>query len=391
MYRVLWFDDEFETKGANTIDNANEEYIELIGVSNANEGIEMLISAPENYDAILLDGLFFLGSSDNENFTDVAFREVSKAILQLKAQGHYLPWFVYSGQKEFVKSKHNHQSTFEDENYGKRTYVKNNDQDEVDLWHDIIAACNEKQTVKIRFKYEEVLSICDDNYIGAKQYNRVFKLLECIEDAKTIKNSEDMLTPMRKVIEALFSKLNEIGVIPDDIFKSQGKINGSSYFLSMANSYYNYNQELIHPMVAENIFRLLNITQDASHNEGNKLRADDYLAQNKVEYLYLSTIYLLLDVLAYMKPFIDSNNNREENLKKWSLKEAAVDSILHEGLIAQDEHGNYYCDHYYLNYVFVHERFSIGQKIIILQEDVNTNSKTKDCFSHYAAKFKKTT
>jgi hypothetical protein len=391
MYRVLWFDDEFETKGANTTDNANEEFIELLGVSNATKGIEMLTSSPENYDAILLDGLFFMSDSENENFSDVAFREVSKTILQLKAQGHHFPWFVYSGQKEFVKSKHNHQSTFEDENFGMRTYDKNSDQDQIDLWQDIKAACNEKASVRIRFKYDEVLSICDDNYIGAKQYNRVFKLLECIEDPKTIKNSEDMLNPMRKVMEALFNKLNELGIIPDDIFDSHGKINGSSYFLSMANSDYEYHQELIHPMVAENIYRLLNITQDASHNDGNKLRSDDYLAENKVEYLYLSTIYLLLDILAYMKPFIKTNNNRDENLKRWSLKESSAETILHEGLIAQDEHGNYYCDHYHLNYSFVHERFSIGQKIIIVQEDINSNSRTNEYFSHYAVKFKTTT
>jgi hypothetical protein len=164
MYRVLWFDDEFDSKGVNTIDNANEKYIELIGVSNATVGIKMLTASPESYDAILLDGLFFMGDSDKENFTDVAFREVSKTILQLKAQGFSFPWFVYSGQKEFVKSKHNYQSTFEDENYGNRTYDKNSDQDQIDLWQDIIDACNEKEVVRIRNKYPEVLSICDDAY-----------------------------------------------------------------------------------------------------------------------------------------------------------------------------------------------------------------------------------
>jgi hypothetical protein len=92
-----------------------------------------------------------------------------------------------------------------------------------------------------------------------------------------------------------------------------------------------------------------------------------------------------------MKTFIDLKGNKEQNVKKWSLKESASDAILHEGIIAQDEHGNYYCDHYLLNYVFVHERFSVGQKIVIMQEDENTNSRTKDYFSHYAIKFHPTT
>lgn len=109
MYKVLWFDDEFNSnKGINIIDNANEEYIELIGVTNAKVGIDMLTSSPDSYDAILLDGLFFVGDTEQENYTDIAFREVAKTILKLKAQDIVIPWFVYSGQKEFVKSKHSH-------------------------------------------------------------------------------------------------------------------------------------------------------------------------------------------------------------------------------------------------------------------------------------------
>jgi hypothetical protein len=327
MYRVLWFDDEFETKGANTIDNANEEDIELIGVSNADIGLEMLLASPESYDAILLDGLFFLNDSDDKHVTKNAFGKVAKTISNFNNSDFRFPWFVYSGQPGFVKDKNEFQELFKDEDYGNRTYDKNSDQDQIDLWQDIKAACNEKESVRIRFKYKGVLSICDDAYIGSKQYNRIFKLLECVEDTKTIKNSEDMLNPMRKIFEALFKKLHDIGLIPDDIFNNPGKINGSSYFLSSSHSDYKFHQELIHPIVAENIYRLLQLTQDGSHNDGNKLRADEYFSENKHYHFYLSTIYLLMDILTYMKTFIDLNSNKEVNVKKWSFNVAAADMI----------------------------------------------------------------
>ncbi|WP_417371489.1 hypothetical protein [Gelidibacter japonicus] len=385
MYKVLWFDDEFDSnKGINIIDNANERNIELIGVTNAKVGIEMLKTSPENYDAILLDGLFFAGDSEKETLNDIAFREVAKIIMQLKAQGTVIPWFVYSGQKEFVKSKNSHQSTFEDENYGNRTYDKINDEDQIDLWNDIIEACNENDDVKIRLKYVDLLKICDDQYIGKRQYKRFFELLRQLEKPSIINNPQDFLNSMRKITEALFDKLNEIGLIPDEVRNGQGGINGSNYFLSCFNSNYDYHNELIHPIVAENIYRLLNITQDGSHNNGHKLRADEYLSSSKYHNLYKSTLYLLLDILEYMKDFIDSNSDRTKNLAKWTLKPIET---IHEGIIDQDQDNNYYCDKYHLNYAYVNGKFNVGQKIKIVQEDINTNPKTKHLYSHYAVKF----
>ncbi|RXJ51087.1 hypothetical protein [Gelidibacter gilvus] len=336
MYKVLWFDDEFNSnKGMNIIDNANEEYIELIGVTNAKVGIDMLTSSPDNYDAILLDGLFFVGDTEQENYTDIAFREVAKTILKLKAQDIVIPWFVYSGQKEFVKSKHSHQLTFEDENYGKRTYDKNSDQDQVDLWKDIIKACNERDSVRVRLKYFNPFEMCTDNYLGKKHFDRLHHLVLGLENPSQIKIAQDSLNGIRKIIEAVFAKLNEIGCIPDEIIQDQGWINGSGLFLSDKHRDYIYKQEIIHPVVAFNIYKILSVTQDGSHNEGKSLGVDAYMASNTNTFLYQSIALLLLDTLDWLKPFIDDNNDKIKNQAKWDKVQSTIVSTSLTGEVCR--------------------------------------------------------
>ena len=92
------------------------------------------------------------------------------------------------------------------------------------------------------------------------------------------------------------------------------------------NKTYDYNQELIHPVIAEKIHHLLKLTQDAAHNEGHNLRVDTYLSSSSSNYLYLSLIYSLLEVLDYIKPYLDENPDKDINIQKWSLKKAPSNS-----------------------------------------------------------------
>ncbi|HAI37259.1 MAG TPA: hypothetical protein DCM40_03525, partial [Maribacter sp.] len=229
-------------------------------------------------------------------------------------------------------------------------FEKGKDEDEDVLFKMLVESCRNRTLTKLKHKYQNPFKICSDEYIGRKHFDRLLGLIQHIEHPESLSRAEDMLNPMRKIIEALFSKLNEIGVIPDEIIKGQGSINGSSYFLTGKNSGYTYNEVLIHPMVAESIFRLTTLTQDASHNVGSKLEADEYLANSETNHLYISSIYLLLDILDWMKNYIDNNPNKKINSAKWSRKEQKTDASLLEGQINQDEANNYYCGKYLLNY-----------------------------------------
>lgn len=96
-YKVIWFDDQHE-EFQPIKDEALLEDVQLIGYSNAKEGIPELKQNYNEYDAVILDGLFF--KTEEHSGTDVdqtAFGEVAKVLSELKAQNKILPWFIFSG------------------------------------------------------------------------------------------------------------------------------------------------------------------------------------------------------------------------------------------------------------------------------------------------------
>lgn len=78
-------------------------------------------------------------------------------------------------------------------------------------------------------------------------------LVRHIEYPENIANQQEALVPMLKILEALFKKLNSIGLIPDEIQNGMGRINKASKFLAGKNENYKYHQELISPVVAETL------------------------------------------------------------------------------------------------------------------------------------------
>ena len=57
-YKVIWFDDEHD-KFQPYKDEAILNNVQLIGYSNSAEGIPELKENHKDYDAVILDGLFF--------------------------------------------------------------------------------------------------------------------------------------------------------------------------------------------------------------------------------------------------------------------------------------------------------------------------------------------
>lgn len=77
---------------------------------------------------------------------------------------------------------------------------------------------------------------------------------------------------------------------------------------------WDYNIDFIHPTICETLYRVLNIVQDGSHNEGSlKLKVDDYSRKYTFGYLYKSVVYGLLEILCYFGELIKNNQNIEEN------------------------------------------------------------------------------
>lgn len=312
-YKVIWFDDKYATL-PRILEQAILNDIELIGFTNAEEGIVELENNIELYDGAILDGIFYKSANDEgDAYDDEPMGDVAKKLLQLEYRKK-LPWFILSGKQSFKKEKNRFAEAYKEgkvyDKLGDNLHLK-------ELWDNLKKESDELPITQLKNKYPNQFEICSDNYIGKKHFDRVLNLVQNIENPTEIKIAEDSLTPIRKIIEAIFNKLNHIGCIPDDIIQENGWISKASRFLSNRDNNYSHKQEIVHPVIAETIFRILTLTQDASHNEGSKLGVDTYLSQSNNTYLYQSCVYALLDILDWLKPFIDNNSDKNNNLRKW--------------------------------------------------------------------------
>jgi hypothetical protein len=310
-YDVLWIDDQHESLTA-VHKTATDYGIQLWPFKSMNGGCKELEDNLEKYDAVLLDAKFF------ENEDDVSGTEDTKWVHQTKDRirdlDKTLRYFVLTGQAKTYASP-------EFNNAFQHVFNKGVDEDEDALFNMLIEACENRALTKLKHKYPNQYDMCTDAYIGKKHFERLHNLVLEVENPNSIKIAQDSLTGIRKIVEAIFTKLNKIGCIPDDIIQDKGWINGSGLFLSNKHRDYIHKQEIIHPVIAFNIHKILTITQDGSHNEGSNLGVDAYMASNSNTFLYQSTALLLLDTLHWLKPFIDDNSDNAKNEIKWEHKQ----------------------------------------------------------------------
>lgn len=317
MCTVLWIDDQYMDKEMIQFAiEAENEGVSLRGYSSFEEGFDELEKNLEQYDVVLLDGLFFekkgqeIGTED-ESGIGMAIAKIN----ELKSKKVF-PWFVLSGKDSFTKGENSILKANK-----ALCFDKTNPTDVVSLFGEIKKAASNQFDFQLKHQYRDLLEVCSENQLGIKHFSRILFLIKHVENVERMSNSEDMLNSLRKIVEALFWRLGEIGIIPIEIIKNMGWITKSSLFLSNRHSDYEHIQCFIHPLIAENIHRLLNVIQDGSHGEGDlKLKVDDYLKSSNTDFLYKSCTYLLFDILVWFKILIDKNHGLESNKALWKRK-----------------------------------------------------------------------
>jgi hypothetical protein len=312
-YKVLWIDDLFN-KDFDRL--AHQNGIELFHFTTSLEGMSKLKLGQKTntYDAVILDGLAYNKSEDEEHSIDGLINSLD--IIQKLRQTKWFPVYIFTGELNKMEHKGNRKWI---EKYDVPIVIKGVDNKR--FIDDLIIAIDKQEITNLKKKYPNAFSLCDEKYIGNKEYSRVLQIIKDIEHPENVINQQDALSPIRKILEAIFKKLNNIGLIPDEIHGGIGAINGASKFLAGSNKEYFNKEELIHPVIAESIRHLIGLTQDASHNEGNKLGADTYLSNTSNTFLYQSLCYSMIEVLEYLKPFIDNNGNGDKNQSKWEAIE----------------------------------------------------------------------
>jgi hypothetical protein len=312
-YKVIWFDDE-----CNSLNIIKEKAflsdVELIGFSNADEGIEELKRNIKNYDAAIIDGLFFANATQaGVPTSDKALFDVAMTLEKLAAIKK-LPWFILSGQLTFTKEK----NRFADGFKNNQVYDKLSDQDLEKLWSDIKTEADGQRETQIRHDFSRVFQVCNKDYIGEETASSILAAIR-LSKASSPFDTKDAFTSLRKILELLFGKLNDIGLIPDEVYKSIGWFNPCGYFLLGTHKYFKIKEGVVHPTVAFLINQIVQVTQDASHNIPDKLKlsTDEFIRRNQTTYLFKSTLFQLLDVLIWFKDFIDQHPDPKFNTLLW--------------------------------------------------------------------------
>jgi len=310
FYNILWIDDEHE--GLSGIKGrAKRNGINLIPFRSSNGGMSELERNYPMFDGVLFDAKILENEDDVKGTEDTIYvHRAKERVLQLKKKFEI---FILTGQAE----------AYEDKTFKKaftKVYMKGSDGEIDRLFIDIKKAAATQEDTQIRQCYKRVFDFCTDSYIGR---DSALTFLNAIKGAnnESSYDSKDYFLLIRKMLELLFEKLNKIGLIPDDIFNSNGWFNPTSDFLTGKESNYIIKSDVIHPTIAFLLRQLKDITQDAEHNIQDKLRlkTDDFITIIKTPYLFRSSLNQLCDILVWFKKFIDDHPDPVQNKNLWSV------------------------------------------------------------------------
>lgn len=383
MYKVLWVDDQYEDPSMIQFAiEAENNGLYLEGFTSFEEAFENLTKKINEYDLILLDGLFFEKKNQEKGTEDEKGIGMAIAKINELKNRKVFPWFVLSGKDKFTKGE----NSLLIANQAK-CFDKTNPSDVVRLFKEMKEAALDQPEIQIKHKYKDVLDSCSNSFLGYKNYSRLFELIQYVESDSKIKGGEDKLTTVRKVVEGLFHTLGRYEIIPSQMVGQKGWINGSSKFLSGNHNDYILISEIVPPILAFNLSNLLEIIQDGSHAYGDlKYEVDQYIKGSKSDYFFRSCVYALFDILISFKGYIATNQDATLNKKRWATREIAIEENF-EGKLNQDSEGNYYVGDCVFPYNKVHKIVPIGTQIKIKHSTNNNNTKTKKTYPKFAVTF----
>ena len=325
MLQVLWFDDEYHKLHA-IFEEALDHGIKLIGVTNAIEGINLLRRHPENYDAILLDGIFHSHDQLNDTLSEKAFGKVA-LYLRENHSNHQLSWYILSGQATF-KEDNVLVSTFGD----KRVYDKANKTDRTDLFETICAENSDKDLVKLRTQYAAVFDACNTLQFTSAEIGILIDVLKQPEVQLDTHTKKQKLKSAREFIESYFLVANRLGFI-DDICISHGQVSmlwavrylGKQQLTITLNDVkvnFQFNGLQMPIELYGLLNHVLNICQAAAHKDNsseveNKIRITEYLDKMPQTYLLSIVSSTLCEAILWLHQHVEKYPDIAYNRTCW--------------------------------------------------------------------------
>tara|TARA_R110002049_G_scaffold209615_2_gene380526 strand:+ start:3818 stop:4990 length:1173 start_codon:yes stop_codon:yes gene_type:complete len=314
-YNILWIDDQHEELSA-LHKTAIDYDITLVPFKSMNGGCGELERNYHLYDSVLLDAKFFENENDMPGSEDTKWvHETKDRILQLPKKFEY---FVLTGQaKAYASAEFN--------NAFKNVFEKGKSEDEDKLFQKLVDASSKQIETQIRHENPIIFKV-------VKEYETEVEktLLQILNGVKNgFSNFEDELyfTKLRIVLEHLFRKANDLGLLHDACVQkagSQVNITESSLFLSgqdARHSKVKCSKTHFPKIISENVKSIILVTGAASHTSKVDITTNmdyqDYRKTIQSPYLLYSLAYKLMDVLIWFSEYSKTNNNKTLNKGFW--------------------------------------------------------------------------
>lgn len=271
-YHVIWNDDEYE-KMSSFIKLCGRRGIVIEPSKTQKEGLKKLEENPSFWDAIILD----VKSLDEDENETAKIGSLFKAVDRIKKDYDDLPYFIFTGQPDYVENEIFKQ--FCEETYSKRSYNKGSDDEQ--LCDDIIKAIKDRQTYKIKNEYSDIFS-----WLPRELTGEVLDLLTIVEHKEN--TNVDVFNKCRKVIDWIMRALNEYGILAIE-FKGSNLAECSA-FLGKSEL-----QDYVPQYIQRSFHSCTAIANEGSH----RLKTDENVRTGKAPFLVRSTVFELLNILMW--------------------------------------------------------------------------------------------
>lgn len=334
-YKVLWLEDEINLVEA-FFDIADMENVELDHVESVNE-LKAKLNGKNiiNYDAAILDAKGVIESLEEIPSLNAVHK--ANSYIDGLSGIKVLPKFILSAQLEGDENR-NIREMLGEENI----FIKTKDEDK------IIAKLKEEadKQIETQIRHEHyflfnVLRNYDDDV--QKMFMQILLGVK-----KGIDGLDDELyfTQLRIVLEHVFRKANEFGLLHDNcVQKGNNQVNltDASLFLAGEDTKYSgVRCQISHfpKIIAENVKNIIFTTGAASHTTvvdiTKNIDVQEYRKTVKSPYLLYSLAYQVMDVILWFDSYCESNTDVAKNKSLWENIEFTAEGQKYEkGIITR--------------------------------------------------------
>ncbi len=179
------------------------------------------------------------------------------------------------------------------------------------------------------------MEIYEKGYLVVNSYPLLFDLLKYLDEDESdfLNTNDDKFNKIRQVVEAVFYACNKWGILHDECIK-KGEVNQrrSSLFLSGMDvtlddgKIIKSSKPHFPQIISRHVKNLIEIAGSGSHYENldkdpdkdPKVRLSHFRRFVRSPYLFKSLVFQLLDVILWLKAYLDENPDVQKNRSYWT-------------------------------------------------------------------------